>query len=455
MIRTIALGLLMGVAAPCMAAQPDDFRFHKDVNRGDGRRETIVAVALDADVYAATRDSFPDVRIFDAAGKETPFVLESATESRTQSVRVACPSLAPSLKERPEGLEIVIPLDKDSPPADGLTIVTPLANFERRVQVFGSQDGTDWKPLVADGLVFDYSRYMDVSNREIRLPKNDCRRLKVLISGVEDTKESPFRELTRKYQGGSESERVERTRLERRPFRIERIELWSEKTETLAQRPKQVEYPVTLAHVEEDAAEKATVVHVTARREPLTELTIETKSRNFSRAVVVQVPTTRGVHTRWTDVAHGQISRLRLGQFHREALSVSFPEQRQSQYRIVIRNEDSPPLEITGVKSRGNQYQAVFLALKGESYRLDYGSEEAEPPRYDAAAVLGPLRLQGDRPSDATLGTQIANAAVAPPAINAHRLLNNPLFMGVVIATLVAVLAWALFRATRRINEIP
>jgi hypothetical protein len=456
MIRTVALAISLSAAAHCLAAQPGDFRFHKDIACGEAGMESIVGVVLDPDVYADTRDGFPDLRIFDAAGRETPFVIETATESRTHTVRAGCPALAPSLKERPEGLEIVVPLEKDSPAADGLVIVTPLTNFERRVRVFGSQDGKEWKPLVADGLVFDYSRYMDVNNREIRLPKNDCRQLKIVISGIDDTTESPLRELTRKYQGGNESERVERMTLERRPFRIDRIELWSEKTETLAQHQKQVEYPVKLGRIEQDTDEKATVVYVAARREPLTALTLETKSRNFSRPIVVQTPTKRGGQARWTDVAHGHISLLRFGQFRREALSVSFPEQRQSEYRIVIRNEDSPPVEVSGVKSRGNEYRAIFLAEKDQSYRLDYDSDNVESPRYDAAAVLAPLQSQGVRPSVGKLGKQVANTTnPEPPTASARRLLNDPLFMGGVIVVLVAVLAWALFRATRRINDIP
>ena len=44
-------------------------------------------------------DGFPDLRIFDAAGKETPFVLEKATETRTQTVRVDCPSRVDSLSK--------------------------------------------------------------------------------------------------------------------------------------------------------------------------------------------------------------------------------------------------------------------------------------------------------------------------------------------------------------------
>ena len=67
-----------------------------------------------------------------------------------------------------------------------------LTNYERRVRVFGSEDGMDWTPLVADGLVFDYSRYMDISNREIRLPKNNCRQFKISIAGIADARSRRF-----------------------------------------------------------------------------------------------------------------------------------------------------------------------------------------------------------------------------------------------------------------------
>ena len=42
MIRTIAWCLLLGVASQCLAAQPDEFRFHKDIERRDADKESIV-----------------------------------------------------------------------------------------------------------------------------------------------------------------------------------------------------------------------------------------------------------------------------------------------------------------------------------------------------------------------------------------------------------------------------
>lgn len=456
---------LLLLAASTRAAEPNQFRFHKDIERTDTARENLAALPFDADVYAAARDGFPDVRVFDSAGGETPFLIEKATQPRTRTTRAGCAFHTPSLKTQDDGLEIVVQLDRDSPPADGLAIFTPLANYERRVRVFGGNDGTDWTPLVADGLVFDYSRYMDVSNREIRLPKNGFRWFKIVVSGISDTKESPFLELTRKYRGGGESERIEKTVLERRPFRIDRIEFWNDKTETFSEHEKQVDCPVAILGVEENAKEKTTTIDVSARRAPIVQLTLETTSRNFSRAVevrryVAEKPSENGSPRQVPPpiaLASGRVTSVEFGGYRNRSLDIGLPELREARYRIVIHNEDNPPLKITGVKGRGPQYRAVFLAAAGERYRLAYGAENVGSPRYDAVAVLNTLRREGNRPIECRLGAEVAGPVAAVESTDSalKSLLNNPVFLGGAIVVLVIVLGWAMFRAARRINEIP
>jgi hypothetical protein len=360
-----------------------------------------------------------------------------------------------SLKERDDGLELILQLKDDSPSADGLTIDTPLRNYERRVSVLGSKDGTDWTPLVEKSLIFDYSRYMDIGNREIRLPKNGFRQLKILIAGVSDDKESPFMELTRKERGGAETERIEKTVLERRPFRISRVEPWHERSEKLYECEKKVDYPPLEFRAEKDAAEKTTIVYVRARREPLTDFTLETSSRNFSRAAEVQSPVKRGIRTEWVEIGEGRVSLVDFGGYHKASLDLSFHEHRASEYRLAIHNEDSPPLRITGIQARGNVERASFLAADGESYQLAYGSDEAQPPKYDAAAVLEPLTQRGNQPIECRLGRQVAVAVGQSPAFTIRRILDNAVLLGTVIAVLVAALGWALVRATRRIDDLP
>ena len=180
----------------------------------------------------------PDFRTFDSKGQEVPCLIEKDTEIRTQTVRETSASEVVSLHEQDNAVEVVVSLDRDAPPADGLTIYTPLSNYERRLRVFGSDEGKDWSMLVGNGLIFDYSRFMDVRNSQIRLPKNHYRKLKIIIDAITDSSESPFMELTRELKDGAEQGRTERTTLERRPLRIDRLELWHETQQEVGRQDK-------------------------------------------------------------------------------------------------------------------------------------------------------------------------------------------------------------------------
>ena len=119
----------------------------------------------------------------------------------------------------------------------------------------------------------------------------------------------------------------------------------------------------------------------------------------------------------------------------------------------MIENADNPPLDINGVEAEGAGYRVVFLGTEGRTYRVEYGSDTAEPPRYDTAAVLGSLQ-RGFQPVPVKLGPQIAN-----PEYKTGRgpgnLLNSTLFLALAVAVMVLVLAWALFRAGQRIKSLP
>jgi hypothetical protein len=207
--------------------------------------------------------------------------------------------------------------------------------------------------------------------------------------------------------------------------------------------------------VEQDAEKKDTIVYFHTKCQPLTEVTLETPSRNFVRSVELQMPVTRGTQTEWSTIAQGQVSLLDFGGERKESLAVSCSEHREREYRLVIHNADSPPLEISGVKAKGNSYRVVFLAAAGETYRLYYGAKKIDSPSYDAVAVLAPLR-QGHAAKEARLGDETANAAAArPSAISLSDVLNNPVVLGAVIVVLVTVLGAALYFAARRVDAIP
>ncbi|MBN1394547.1 MAG: hypothetical protein JW959_05960 [Pirellulales bacterium] len=454
MTRILALCLL-AAAASQPAAERHSFRFHKDVILAQPGRESMVSVLFDSQVYAAARDGLPDVRLLDDTGRQTPFAIEKVVETIESEVRRPLPSRVFSPpSEQGDRVKVLLRLDGEARGADGLSVFTPLENFEYRVRVYGSDNGLTWLPLEENGRVFDYSRLMDISNRDVRLPKNEQRLYAVEIIGVGEVEQSLFREMTRKYHDKEEVERIEKTVLRRRPFRLERIEFWKDRKETLQRRDEKTDYYASIAKINEDLDERATKMLIDAKRQPITELTIETASRNFVRPAEVYVKTAAGRRAEMNCIARNKISLIEFGAFDRRSLTISFPEQRAKQYLVVIHNGDNQPLKITGVSAHGNVYRAVFLAKADRKYRLVYGSQIAERPDYDAAAVLAPLRAEGHRPIEAKLGQEVEDSPAGQP-LSVDSVLNNPLLLGSAIVVLVLLLAWALCTAARRVDGLP
>ncbi len=451
--RTVAVVLLL-LTSSLAAGQPQAFRFSREVRMGEIEREELVAVMLDADVYAHTRDRLPDLRLIDATGREVPFLLEQATETRRQTVRNRWTIRPESLTPLDDGgMQIDLALDPQDPQPSGLTVETPLRDFEHRLRVFGSDDGATWESLVPDALIFDYSRFMDVRSRELRMPENDYRRFRVVIDTVTAEQESELMELTRRLRGDEEVERVERVLRDRRPFRIDRIEFWHEVAEQRVTGPATRHYPVAQFHADHDPDRKQTIVTVPTRREPLTAFHLETHSRNFTRRVRVERPETRGVHTRWQRIGEATLSRFAFRELQREQLEVTFPETRDEVYRLVIDNRDDPPLELTGLRAAGSEYRIVYFADADGAYRLVYGSAEVPSPQYDTTALAASLR-EGYEPLAAELG-EVVESPLKRPAADFRALLNNPLLLIAVVGVLVAVLGWVLYAAARRVDAIP
>jgi hypothetical protein len=352
-----------------------------------------------------------------------------------------------------KSLEIIVKLRDKAPSADGLTVVSPLTNYEHRLKVFGSRDDRDWSPLVADGLIFDYTRYMDVRNGDVSLPANDCRRFKLEIEQVLDERESPFLELAESSRDGRKEQRIEVSQIERRPFRIDRINLWRTVEKQSALKPRQTSHAIRALQIEQDVKEQVTRINVWSFREPLTGLTLQTPSRNFSRVVKVLVPITEGVRTDWQEIGRGTVHRFQLRGFHKEELLVRFGERRSEEYQIVIENADNPPLEITSVQAEGNLYRLVFLAAEGRRYWLDYGSDTAGLPRYDTAAVLASLG-PGYQPIEVSLGSQETDLGYRN-GTGLGKLLNSSIILFLALALMIVVLGWVLLRAGKQIKKLP
>ncbi|TAL44544.1 MAG: DUF3999 family protein, partial [Methylovulum sp.] len=325
--------------------------------------------------------------------------------------------------------------------------------FEYTLQIHGSSDNKAWQLLADNAVIYDYSRYMAIDKRDIVLPPNHYRYFKISIAQAGQTRADELLELTRTLRGGEELQRSETSRVRNEPLHIERIAFWHEETVTLPESERPFDYPVSAFKITQDAEHKTSLIDIDTARQPLTGFRLQSKTANFSRHVQVQIPRQKVSESPLQSIADATLEAMHFNGINREQTIVTFPEQRQSRYRIVIDNQDNPPLEINAVSGVGIGYQLLFLPQAGNHYRLQYGADKAVAPRYDTAAIRELLRL-GYAGTAASLGPETAVAPVTDkPDIS--RLLDSRLLLGIAITLMVVVLAWSLYRLGKRIGELP
>lgn len=260
-------------------------------------------------------------------------------------------------------------------------------------------------------------------------------------------------ELTRVLEDGEERQRTERSALHYEALRIERIDFWHQQTETVPEQAKSFDYAVEDFSVRQDDKRKATLIDIQTGHQPLTGFAIKTATLNFSREAEVQIPLPHGIDSRWQTIGSATLEALNFQDISHEQSRIGFPEQRRANYRIVIHDQDSPPLEITGVNGVGNGYRLLFIGEPGNRYRLYYGNVKAESARYDTAPIRELLR-RGYPGIAAELDEEVAIEAVEqPPEVS--ELLNSRWFLTGAIVIMLAVLAWSLYRVGKRVGELP
>jgi hypothetical protein len=459
MTRPLHLALALAVlSSAALAAQIDAaaYRYRLDLPLpADGAADELYALRLPDSLFAATEDSLADIRIVDETGQAVPFEVTRRTEMAavTQRVDVAVNRVGFSDRPGENRIEIVYEQTNASTHPQGLAIRTPLRNFEKSVTVDVSPDGRAWSNLVADAVVFDASRYMDVSRKEVDLPPSTSRFFRVVLHEVTDLKSSPVSEISR-FAGRAESGEPQYTdrqnTLQNRDFRIDGIDFWRRRVMESTARERLVLHPVSNFVVRTDEKKQQTVVRFEAGRVPATIVTVQTGARNFSRPCTLYAlyPNQRLDQARPV-LARGTLSRILFRTLDETRLELKFPESRAPAFELVIENGDNPELPITGVQVRGPEFQALFFANAPGRRRLLAGSPQAAPPRFDLSAI----RMALDRGLGGRLLAPAGDLEPNPEWNRKGFEFNRKAALGGALVVMVLVLGFALFKAARRFDS--
>jgi hypothetical protein len=363
-LGAVAVCLGLGLAAPALPAGFSAWQHRQDIALpGPG----LIRLELPAETLDAARADLADLRIQDPQGGEVPFLLERGAPTP------AAFRDAKSLRVSLDAAFTVLTLETGTTALlDGVTLSTPTEDFIKAARVAGSADGASWRVL-AERLPI----YRQPNGVQLHLPFPDgaWRFLRVT---VDDRRSAPV------------------------PFTGARVRLAA--IEPVASVPVEVR---TGGRVESPGETQITLELGFAHLH-LTSLQIESPEPAFSRRVTVTARQVEGDAIQETRLAEALLSRdvppeSALRQPVKIALDVIAPSR---ELFLRVRNEDSPPLPISGVRAERRPVHVLFVARDEGPYRLLAGNRRVAAPRYD----LDHLRFDASR--------AVRPLAVAPLAAN-------------------------------------
>jgi len=429
-------------------------RYSREVVVPPGNQQALMALPLDAAVYKASADDYRDLVLLDEQNAKTPFVLQKIASHKTQTQRYALESVPSALQTGADGdIAVTVELKTENVFADGLTLKTAQHDFEYDVRVEGSDDGRQWQPLLTDAKIFDYARYMAYSKRDVALPANRFKYLRIWVDRASQSRAAELSELTRTLRGDQELQRDEKISLIKHALHIDAVELWREQTVSVPDQLQTFDYQSDAIAIRHDGDNKLTLVDVISGRQPLDGLELAISTPNFSRSARVMVNVPQGVEAGFREIASGRLEAIRFQDIEQVNTHLAFAEQRRSGYRIVIEDRDNPPLQISEVRGTGPGYQMVFIYQPDKRYRLLYGAKLDAAPSYDIEPIVQ-LQRQGYRAETAGLGA-VTEIGAADTGLDIAGLLNSNGFLGMVIVVMVTVLGWSLYQVGKRSNEMP
>ena len=400
-----------------------DWRYVKSVSIPAGLSEQgLVELLPDPVVFNGAAPRLADLRIIQGTEQEVPYQLvveRGSRERRSFAVRVQDIGFVPGKYS-----SFVADLGQEGLLHNEIEVLTKSRNFQRDVTVEGSNDATTWAVLQEGTKIFEFTlkeRNFTTRFTRVRYSESTVRFLRVRI--INDGEE---------------------------PLEITGASVFS-----VAETPAQeLSYPAFISSRIEDVLrrESLIVVDLGGKGLPTNRLAIQTPQVNFYRGVALEGT---GDVPRWGLITRSEVLySFDTPKFIGDKLTISYPEATFRHLRLIINNEDNPPLPIEGVEVFGVPRKLIFEAQPGASYKLYYGNPDALPPSYELERILPFLDIE-NLPV-ANLGPQADNQKFKVKRLPlSERYAWLITVVVVVAAVVVALLLFGVVRKARKVLPPP
>jgi hypothetical protein len=408
---------------------------------------TLAATRLDKDIYDKI-NGFSEIRILNSAGKEVPFRTRLSRATQTKTIKIPCASKIVSLKRlKGNKIEIIVKNTEKTRIPISLEIRTPNKNYDKKISI-STGDGTngEWVPSTNAHSVFDYSAIIALSNKTVPLPKHPTGKFyKITISNFSETKQSRRMRIVTERRSGKDFSEIKKVMRFNDVFKIDRIIFTAEENKLMKKTPilENAESAIIANSVEN----RDTIVVLQTFSQPITRLELKTPSVNFSRKLSLLSSDDK---KQWSPICEGLITKVSVGTYIKTSMRLNLPETRSKYLKIIIHNQDAPPIKISAVKCSRNAYVAEFIIPADSETRLKfYYAGNVPAPRYDIDAVLA--NLKNPVPLFLELEPEKLNPDYSPAA-PAGSFWNSATLMYILIGVVAAFLCILLFSGIKKID---
>ena len=402
-----------------------DWQYAKPISLPDVLgQDSLVEITPDREVFAGSVPGLADLRIIADTGTEVPYKLEvsPATTQRTSfQVNISDKGYVPG-----QYTSFIADLGRSGILHNEIEFQTSSTNFRRTAIAETSNDRVTWA-RVTEQTVYDFTvreRNFTTRNTRVRYPESTVRYLRVRIA-----------------DDGSGNIEISGATV----FFVK---------ETAA---REGIWPATIVDVSRDTSQRTSLVLIDLGSPglPTHRLAIKVNDVNFHRGVTLQASADR--ETWMTILSRSEIYAYDTPKFVGSSSVISYPETTLRYLRLIIHDEDNPPLNIQGVTVWGLQPRLVFSVKPGQSYQLYYGNREARRPSYDIERIF-PYLVTDDLP-ESRLGPQALNKGFVEkkpplPPLSERLPWLLPTVIGVAVV-LVALLLLGIVRQARKVLPPP
>ncbi len=340
---------------------------------------TLGYVELTWPVLALT--TFSDIRLLNSNGEEIPYFLKRGDEQVGKLEEKVVEGELSNLIVRNGKTEFVVDLGGGVLPHNKITIDTKTPNFTRTVSLYGSDerlplDDAKWGLVAENRYIYSYNdpkAGVYASSKTIAYPQTGFRYIKIVIN--------------RDKKQPSESVSVSGARATLKGVDNEKAILSSLQDNTNVVRSR-------LLEIKQNDAKKQTEVYVDlgSAGVAVSGATLKIEGTNFTRSVVVQGAFEMSSTTVWNTFGSGDIHKIDATLYQGSKLNITFAPKRYRYIRVVVKNNDSKPLDITGVDLVTRPDYLVFSNTERAEDKtfvdVYFGSQKVKAPTYDLSGEL-------------------------------------------------------------------